>query len=346
MPYLRSWRQDFSPSSTLCRFIQTLIRSLADLSCVGLFLSLVLAQERPPAPQDTNSQPNQMQAETKSTVTIPAGTRLALVLTQPIQSRYVRRGDDMYAQVTSPVDSGTKMVIPPGTFVQGTIDRVGRESGRGELHLTSMTITFPDGYVAPIAGPITLRTDEGYAIKDPGKNRAVGAFALPAAGVGLGALIGHSAGKADSSTTSPFPPGCVGPPPFCTAVTTPVFGTKGRDTVIGAGVGGAVGMVASMTLLFSSRHFYVDAGAPIQMTLSQPVTLSQDEVAKAVQQSGQGPVAIQPVAPRLVAPPPPDNGPDITPPNPGTPPTVIPGTPGPDGVPGPPTVIPGTPPGM
>jgi hypothetical protein len=233
----------------------------------------------------------------------------------------------MYAQITSPVDSGSQMVIPPGTFVQGVIDRVDREGGRGELRLTSMSITFPDGYVTPIAGPITLRTDEGYAIKDPGSNRTVAAFALPAAGAGLGALIGHSVGTADSSTTSLFPPGCVGPPPYCTTTTMPTFGTKTKDAIIGAGVGGLIGGVASMAMILGSHHFYLDAGAPIQMTLQQPLTLQQDEVAKAVQQYGQGPVAIQPVEPRPVPPPPPDTGPDVSPATSPGPPTVIPGIP-------------------
>jgi hypothetical protein len=340
--YLRSCRQIFSAVPTAIKKRPRLVA----IACAILLTFPCPAQEPPVPAQTPNSPAGPTQAEAKSTVTIPAGTKIALVLTQPIQSRYVRRGDDMYAQVTSPVNSGTQMVIPPGTFVQATIEKVGRESGRGELDLTAMSITFPDGYVASIAGPITLRTDEGYAIKDPGKNRAVGAFALPAAGVGLGALIGHSVGSPDSSTTSAFPPGCVGPLPFCTTTTTPVFGSKGKDTVIGAGIGGAIGAVASITLLFSSHHFYVDAGAPIEMTLNQPVTLSENEVARAVQKFGEMPVDVQPVAPRPLPPPPPViNGPDIPPANPGTPPTVIPGTPGPDGVPGPPTVIPGAPPG-
>jgi hypothetical protein len=279
-------------------------------------------------------------------VTIPAGTQVALVLTHPIQSRYIHRGDDIYAQITSPVTSGDQMVIPPGTFVQGTVDKLGRQGQRGELRLQSMSITFPDGYVAPISGPVTIETNEGYAIKDPGSKRAIGALALPAAGAGLGALIGHSIGKADSTTTSPFPPGCTGPPPFCTTVSTPVFGTKTKDAIIGAGIGSAVGAVASITLLFGTHHFFIDAGAPMEMTLQQPVSLDRKEVDAAVQQSAQQPVAVQPVMPRPIPPPPPDtadHGTCWTPGTPGTPPTVLPGTPGPDGIPGPPTVIPGTP---
>ena len=92
-----------------------------------------------PAPEITN-------------VTVPAGSRIALVLTQPIQTRYLHRGDDIYAQVVSPVTAGNEVVIPPGTFVQGKIDKLERQGGRGELRLQSMSVTFPDGYTVPIPG--------------------------------------------------------------------------------------------------------------------------------------------------------------------------------------------------
>jgi len=283
-----------------------------------------------------------------ATITIPAGTRMALVLTQPIQSRYVHRGDDIYGQLTSPVNSGNEMVIPAGTFVQGTVDKLGRQGGRGELRLQSMAITFADGYVAPISGPIMMETNDGYAIKDPGRRRAIGAFALPAAGAGVGALIGYAAGSAGSTQSTTLPPGCTGGPPFCLSMNAPVFGTKGRDAIIGAGVGGAIGAVASMALLFSSRNFFIDAGAPIEMTLQQPISLERKEVDAAVRQSAEHPVAEQPILPRAMVPPPPDmpvdHGTCYTPGTPGTPPIVIPGTPGRDGVPGPATTIPGTPP--
>ena len=311
-----------------------------------LLSTVVFAQDlsQPAAPPDSA----QVQVENQnSNITIPAGTHLALVLTQPVQTRYVRRGDDVYAQVTSPVDADNQVAIPPGTFVQGTVDKIQRNGGRGELRLQSMAITFPDGYVTPIAGPIVLETTDGYAIKDPGSKRGAGALILPMAGAGLGALIGHSVGKSDSTVTSNFPPGCTPPQFGCITTSTPVMGSKGKDAVIGAAIGGAAGAIASITLLASSRHFYLDAGAPVQMTLQQPMTLPQDEVAKAVRQSHEHAAAVQPVAPRPVPPPvataPVNNSTCYTPGTPGTPPTVIPGTPGPNGIPGPPTIIPGTP---
>jgi len=310
----------------------------------ALVLIAVTAFAQDQQQSQENNDPPRAEARTP-TVTIPAGTRLALVLTHPVQTRYIHRGDDIYAQVNSPVNSGNEVVIPPGTFVQGVVDKIQRTGGRGELRLQSMAVTFPDGYVTPIGGPILLQTDEGYAIKDPGSKRGTAAIVMPIAGAGLGALIGHSVGNPDSTVTSNFPPGC-SPPQFgCSTISTPVMGTKGRDAAIGASIGAVGGMVGSIFMLVGSRHFYLDAGAPVEMTLQQSVTLRQDEVARAVQQSQEHAVAIQPVAPRRQPAPvtSTDHGTCYTPETPGTPPTVIPGTPGPDGIPGPPTIIPGTP---
>jgi len=158
-------------------------------------------------------------------------------------------------------------------------------------------------------------------------------------------LIGHSVTPQSSTITSSIPPGCTGPPPGCLSSTSTIAGSAGRNTVIGAGIGGAIGMAASLALLLGSHHFFLEVGTPVEMTLQHPIVLQQNEVTNAVQQSEEQPVAEQPVAPRPMPPPPPpaDHGTCWTPGTPGTPPTVIPGAPGPDGIPGPPTIIPGTP---
>lgn len=347
MTYLRSFRQNLFPISDFFSLAQGNAKLAASVVTVAILATTCLAQESAPPAKSQETTVGQGPNE-NATVTVPAGTRIALVLTHPVQSRYMRRGDDIYAQVISPVNIGSEVVIPPGTFVQGTFDKLGRKGDRGELRLQSMSITFPDGYVAPLSGPVTLESNEGYALKDPGHGRGVGAVVLPLAGVSLGALIGHSVGTSQATLTSALPPGCTGPPPFCLSSSLPIPGSKGKDTAIGASIGGAAGMIASITLLVSSHHFFLDVGAPVEMTLQQPVSLQTNEVADALRQSELRPAPPYHVAPRPVAPPPSDmpvdHGTCYTPDTPGTPPTVIPGAPGPDGIPGPPTVIPGTPP--
>jgi hypothetical protein len=347
MTFLRSCYRSISSTSLTFTTNKT-IAKLAAAVLVLLFAAMTsIAQDHSQAVNPSSPQSSQAQATSQSaSVTIPAGTRMALVLTQPVQSRTTRRGDDIYAQVNAPVDSGNEVVIPPGTFVQGTVDKFERNGGVGELRLQSMAITFPDGYVTPIAGPIMLESNSGYALADPGPKRVGWGMALPIAGVGLGALIGHSVGSSQSTLTTTLPPGCVGSPPECLTSSMSVPGSSAKDTAIGAAVGGVVGGAAMFGLLFSSHHFFLAAGSPVEMVLQQPITLQQDEVAKAVKQSAEHPVAVQPVAPLPVPyiPPPGNNGTCYTPGTPGTPPSVIPGTPGPDGIPGPPTIIPGTPP--
>jgi hypothetical protein len=338
------------PVSTFLTLAGTIAKkSLAAFTALVFTITCIAqdnSQPQPPSKSDSQTSAQTSAALPSTTVTLPAGTRIALVLTHDIQSRSMRRGDDIYAQITSPVNSGNATVIPPGTFVQGKVDKVQQKRGRAELHLQSMSITFPDGYVAPVSGPLTLESDEGYALKDPGPGRTIGFVALPAAGAGVGALIGHSVGQEQSEITSNFPPGCIGGPPFCTSTTTPVFGTKAKDAIIGAGIGGAVGFVASLVLLASSHNFFLNVGTPVEMVLPQPLSLQEPQAADAVRDSEQQPVAVQPTAQRPVAPPQPtnaDHGTCYTPGTPGTPDTVIPGIPGPDGVPGPSTTIPGIP---
>jgi len=318
------------------------------LAAVLLFAFACMAQDQPLGGPEPDPEPNQPQAAPTAKVTLPAGTRIALVLTHPIQSRYVHRGDDMYAQITSPVNADNEVVIPPGTFAQGKIDRIDRRGGRGELYLESMSITFQDGYVAPVAGPITLVSDDGYALKDPGQGRIVSAFALPAAGAGLGALIGRSVASSQNSTiTSTLPPGCTGPPPGCLSSSLSVPPNRLKSTAIGSMVGLAAGGVAALVMLTGSHNFYLDEGSPVEMVLQQPLTVEKDVVGDAIRDAlEETPPAPPPTSQRLAQPPDTntDRGTCYTPGSPGTPDVVVPGVPGPDGVPGPPTTIPGTPP--
>jgi hypothetical protein len=346
--------QEVSPMSPKklrpCAFsvlAKTKLYKIIALTTAMLISRTSFAQTPPPQPPDSSVASANPSG---SAVTVPAGTHIALVLMHPIQSRYIHRGDDIYAQTTSPVVAGAEVVIPPGTFVQGKVDKLERKGSRAELNLQSMSITYPDGYVAPITGPITLESDDGYALKDPGKDRIVGGIALPAAGVGMGALIGHSVANSQPNTiTSTLPPGCSGPPPGCLSSSVTAPGSTAKDTVIGAMVGGAIGAVASLALLLNTHNFFLDVGSPVGIVLQHPLALQQDQVATAIRDAEQHPAPHEPVSPRpQPLPPSPDKtdtGICYTPGTPGTPGIDIPGTPGVGDSPGtPPIHIPGIPP--
>jgi len=352
-----------SPNGLRLRFSPAFLKPSKTTTCqfIGLTTTLLIAvltfaQQTSPTPQLPSPDNSQVAlAGTASSVAVPAGTRIALVLTQPIQTRYLHRGDDIYAQIVSPVTSGNDVVIPPGTFVQGTVDKLARHGGRGELYLQSMSITFPDGYTTPIAGPITLESDDGYALKDPGKGRIIGSIALPAAGLGLGTLIGRAFASSQGTTiNTSLPPSCGVPTPGCTnnssSFTFPPDRVKAM--AIGGGVGLAAGGIASLALIFGGHNFFLDVGSPVQMILQHPISLEEDEVAAAIRDAEQHPGPEQPIMERPQPAPSPteDNGPTFceTPGTPGTPDVDIPGTPAVGDSPGTPAIhipgIPATPP--
>jgi type IV secretion system protein VirB10 len=273
----------------------------------------------------------QAPASNPATETIPAGTRFALVLTHPVFSNTTHRGDEIHAQTTAPVIVNDHVVIPGGIFVQGKVDKLTRRGTRGEMLMQSAAVIFPNGSVANIVGPLTIESDEGTAWLNPGGGTKAGMVIAPMTGLGLGALIGGAAHTTQSSSLGG----------------TTITSSTPKGIAIGSIVGLAAGGVVSLVLLTHSRQFFVDVGSPMQMTLPQPLTLAQAQIADANREALERPVAAPLPAPRPqpVAFPsaPIDHGTCYTPDTPGTPPTVIPGIPGPNGVPGPPTMIPGTP---
>src|ERR1700761_488371 len=105
MSYLRS-SLSFSPSIRNFPANAQKIRARRMTLFAGFLLaSLTCAAQNQPQDNAANQQP-ESKPDKSSTITIPAGTQLSLALTQPIQSRYLRRGDDIYAQITSPVTAG------------------------------------------------------------------------------------------------------------------------------------------------------------------------------------------------------------------------------------------------
>src|SRR5690242_21739677 len=92
---------------------------------------------------------NQTDASTASQLTIPSGTKVPLALKQAISTKNAREGDAVYAETTFPVVINERIVIPPGTYVQGRIShvqRAGRVKGRAEVLMHFTTLIYPSGY--------------------------------------------------------------------------------------------------------------------------------------------------------------------------------------------------------
>jgi len=79
---------------------------------------------------------------------IPKGTHVLLRMLNSVSTRTAAEGNQVYLETVTPVAIGGQIVIPPGTYVQGSVShakRSGRVKGRAELGLRLETITFAAG---------------------------------------------------------------------------------------------------------------------------------------------------------------------------------------------------------
>ena len=266
-------------------------------------------------PQASASQTGQPQSQpSNSGFVLPAGTKLPLGLLRPLR---VKTGQDVYLQITFPVTVGNQMLIPPGAYLQGKIEKIIKKDRRSlQFSINSANLIFFNGYTVPITGTVTVSTTNSALIPpQPG----------PAGGQSVPAMAAV---------------GSVTPPPL-----PPLPGMNGaRNAMIGLGVAAAVGTTV-LIVLAHNRDPEIEVGTPLEIILPAPVYLDAARVAAAIQQYNQqtsnAPVQIvkPPVKPKMCYDPGTPGTPDtVIPGSPGTPDTVIPGMNG-----APDTVIPGTP---
>jgi type IV secretion system protein VirB10 len=170
-----------------------------------------LPQDAAAAPTPAPSVPHD-----PNVITIPAGTKIPLVLKQAISTKNAREGDAVYAATAFPYVVDNRVIIPEGAYIQGKIahvERAGHGQGRAEIlmHFTSMI--YPSGYTVMLPGSVentpgaekqsvkdsegTIQEDKdtGKKIEDAAKGGAYGTVAgATAGGVATGGLNGARVG--------------------------------------------------------------------------------------------------------------------------------------------------------
>jgi len=251
-------------------------------SILGVFLLAITstAQERPQTAIGASSRrgwqsPTQAPAENpvpdEARITLPTGTRVALVLTHPIDSKSTHHLDEVYCETTAPVTLEDRVAVPAGTFVQGKAEKLTRHGTRGEIVMRSVSIVFADGFVANIGGPITIESEEGTAWINPDTGTKAAMVAAPLVGLGLGTAIGAAA---HTTRTINF---------GGTTMTTNTL----KGVAIGSTLGLAAGSVVSLVLLARSHHFYMPIGSALEMVLPQAATLAQGQRADGGRRQGR-----------------------------------------------------------
>jgi hypothetical protein len=210
------------------------------------------------------------------------GTKIPLGLINSISTKHSAPGDRVYLETVFPVVLDGRMVIPPGSYVAGTVTQIkrpGRVKGRGELFVRFDSLTLPNGvtrdFRARVAsldgrGSETLDREEGKIRSDSNKGgdaRTVGEATVTGASVGaiaggagagrfgMGAGVGAAAGAAA---------GLIG-----------VLATRGPDAVLARG--STVEMVLDRDLYFTEAEIDFSGAAARRSSLDSGSGPAQKE---------------------------------------------------------------------
>src|SRR5437879_6064697 len=200
-------------------------------------------------------------------ITVPAGTRVGVVLQNGISTHSAKPGDTVYLQTSFPITQSNRVVIPVGSYLRGELlesKRPGRIKGRGEFRLRLDTLTLPDGYTVSLNAAPRSADSGGKETTDPegkvngpgGKGKDAGTVAqTTAAGAGIGAIA---------------------------------HGVKGLG--IGAGIGAAAGLAA--VLLTRGPEAELPRGSTLDIVLEHDLSLDGSQIQ--FSNLGQFQPAIQP----------------------------------------------------
>jgi hypothetical protein len=234
------------------------------------------AQEPTPSSQQSPAQVQEPAAPPaqKEPLIVPAGTRIPLTLANPIRTKTARPGDSVRAATAFPVTVGTEEMIPPGTFVEGSLERVIKKdaSGQPALQVHFTRIVFANGYAVALDGAMVQARAVTPGNSSPEVSASTGqTVASNETGTGLGNALGGGMGFQQQPPTPTLPP----LPPL----PGPHYGP-----IIGAAVGSAA--VGVLLAVFAHRHRYdnalFDAGWQFEMVLQSPLFLDADKVATAI----------------------------------------------------------------
>ena len=113
---------------------------------LGLALAVAgqdqVAQDQPAAP------PAAPAAATPAPYVVETGTKIPLSMINSVSTKHTVPGDRIYLETVFPILANGKIVIPPGSYVAGTVTdtkRPGRVKGRGELYVRFDSLTLPNG---------------------------------------------------------------------------------------------------------------------------------------------------------------------------------------------------------
>ena len=191
---------------------------------------------------------------------VEPGSKVPLSLINSVSTKHSVEGDRVYLETVFPILVNGKIVIPPGSYVAGTVTQVkrpGRVKGRGELYVRFDSLTLPNGVTRDFRARVGSLDGRGTEELDrtEGKIRSEGNKGGDARTVaeaaGAGASIGAIAG-----------------------------GASGGHYGMGAGIGAAAGATAGLVGVLFSRgpDAILAKGSTLEMILDRPLLFTASEL--------------------------------------------------------------------
>lgn len=131
-----------------------------------------------------------------SAADIPAGTHLLLRMEHSVSSRSAKVGDGVHLRTSVPISAGGRIVVPIGSYAQGTVSQVKR-GRRAGLQIQLMTLMLPSGEVLTVSPKTSsVDADEIRPAARPGFGpyAGTGPLGLALGGAVAGGEIGARAG--------------------------------------------------------------------------------------------------------------------------------------------------------
>ena len=218
---------------------------LARAISIGLAAALALWA------QESNSEPKSFLVDT--------GTRIPLSLINSVSTKSATPGERVYLETVFPILVDSRIVIPTGSWVVGTITEVrrpGRLKGRGEFHLRFDSLTLPNGVTRDFrahVGGLDGRASEELDRKE-GTVRSEGNKAGDARTIGETAAAGASVGA--------------------------LAGSIDHAPGMGAGIGAAAGAAAGLAIVMLSRgpEAVLAKGTTVEMVLDRTVKFEEADL--------------------------------------------------------------------
>jgi len=262
---------------------------LRSLPVFLLGLGVLAAQDVPPAP--ASAAPPVAEAAVPAQYSLSTGTVVPLSLINSISTKHSLPGDRVYLETSFPVLAGGRIVIPVGSYVEGTVTELkkpGRVKGRAELYVRFDSLILPNGVMRDFrarmggmdgTGSSSVDRNEGKVTGDGHKLGDLATIAMTTAqGAGVGGAIGADSGHA----------------------------VKG--VALGAAAGAAAGIIA--VLVSRGPDAVLARGSSVEMVLDREISFSESDLNFGNYQpphvsasNGTGPVPtgprVPPIGPRI-----------------------------------------------